>query len=105
MTIQQYQKQIIMLPMSEILSIKWTPERRAKLRELRGNMTLVELAKKLNESGIEISRQYLHKLETNEEVKGISPEIAEGITIVLGTTLTELLCLDYRLIVLPGIDM
>lgn len=101
---QLQKKQIIMLPMSEVLSIKWTAERRSRLRELRGNIALVELAKKLSETGVSISRQYLYKLETDEDVKGISPEIVEGLAITLGVTVTELLCLDSQLIVLPGID-
>ena len=101
MTAQAQKKEIIMLPMSEVLSIKWTAKRRAKLRELRGEMPLTEFTRKLNEHGITISRQYLYRLETDDEVKGISPEIIEGISTVLGVTTIDLLCLDSRIIALP----
>ncbi|MBW4508285.1 MAG: helix-turn-helix transcriptional regulator [Scytonematopsis contorta HA4267-MV1] len=94
-----------MLPMSEVLSIKWTPERRSKLREIRGRIPLVDIASRLNEVGVEISRQYLYKIETSDDVKGVSPEIIEGLAIVLGVSVTELLCLDSRLIVLPRVDI
>ena len=95
-----HKKQIIMLPISEVLSIKWTGDRRAKLRQLRGEMALADLARKLKHKGVTISRQYLHRLETDEEVKGVSTEIVEGLATVLGVTLTDMLCLDSRLIML-----
>ena len=96
-----HKKQIIMLPMSEVLSIRWTGDRRAKLRQLRGETALADLARKLNDIGVTISRQYLHRLEIDEEVKGVSTEVVEGLATVLGVTITDLLCLDSRLIVLP----
>ena len=105
MEIQVQKKEIIVLPMNEVLSIKWTVERRKKLCRLRGSMPLTDLARKLSETGVSISRQYLYKLEGDEDVKGISPEIIEGLAIVLGVTVTELLCLDCRLIMLPSTDM
>jgi transcriptional regulator with XRE-family HTH domain len=98
-------KEILMLPMSEVRVVKWNAERRTKLRELRGSMTLVDLTRKLSDAGIYISRQYLYKLQSDKDVKGISPEIIEGLAIVLGVTVTELLCLDCRLIMLPSTDM
>jgi len=96
-----HKKQIIMLPMSEVMSIRWTGDRRIKLRQLRGEMALADLARKLNDIGVTISRQYLHRLETDEEVKGVSTEIIEGLATVLGVTVTDLLCLDSRLVMLP----
>jgi DNA-binding Xre family transcriptional regulator len=93
-----------MLPMSEILSIKWSTQRGSRLRQMRGEIALADLARKLNDEGIVISRQYLHRLETDEEVKGVSTEIIEGLSIVLGVTVTDLLCLDSRLVVLSWVD-
>lgn len=100
MTTDLQKKQIIMLPMSEVLSVRWNEQRSRKLRSLRGEMALADLARKLNDIGITISRQYLHKLETDDEVKGVSTEIIEGLSTVLGVTVTDLMCLDSRLILL-----
>jgi len=96
-------KEIVMLPMSEILSIKWTDERRQRLRELRGSMTLVELAKRLDSNGIKVSRQYLHKMETDSEVRGASPEIVQGLCAVFNVSAADLLCLNSQKILQIGV--
>ncbi len=95
-----HKKRIIMLPMSEVLSIRWTKDRQAKLHQLRGELAYADLARKLNDAGITISRQYLHRLENDEDVKGVSTEVIEGLATVLGVTVTDLLCLDSRLVLL-----
>ena len=96
-------KEVVMLPMSEILSIKWTEERRRRIRELRGDMTLVELAKKLDSNGIKVSRQYLHKMETDSDVRGASPELVQGLCAVFNVTEADLLCLNSQRILQIGV--
>ncbi|WP_224095449.1 helix-turn-helix domain-containing protein [Nostoc sp. MS1] len=97
-------QEVVMLPLSEVGSIKWTQHRGQKMRLLRGNLTLVALAKKLAEHEIEISRQYLNRMETDPEVKGASPELVMGLCKVLNCSLAELLCLKETKIVQLGVD-
>jgi transcriptional regulator with XRE-family HTH domain len=96
-------KEVVMLPMSEILSIKWTEERRQRMRELRGDMTLVELAKKLEDNGVTVSRQYLHRMETDSKVRGASPELVWGLCKVFNVSEAELLCLNSQKIIHLGV--
>lgn len=97
-------KEIIMLPLSEIISIRWTEERQRQLRRVRGETKLAELARKLAAVGVSVSRQYLHRLETDPEVRGASPELIQGLCQVLDVSLSELLCLDSQKIVQLGVD-
>jgi DNA polymerase I-like protein with 3'-5' exonuclease and polymerase domains len=97
-------KEIVMLPLSEILSIKWTDERRQRLREIRGEMTLVELSKRLESHGIKVSRQYLHRMESDSDVRGATPELVQGICAVFNVTEADLLCLNSHKIVQLGVD-
>ncbi|MDF0552206.1 helix-turn-helix transcriptional regulator [Kamptonema sp. UHCC 0994] len=95
------QDEIVMMPLSEILSIRWTEERRKRLKELRKEypLTLSELNRRLSQQGVTVSRQYLSRMELDPEVKGISPELAKGLCGVLEVPLPELLCLNSQKIV------
>ena len=93
-----------MIPLSEVGSIKWTEQRSRKLRSLRGDMPLVSLSQKLKEHGVNISRQYLNKMETELEVKGATPDLITGLCKVFGCSLAELLCLKSTKIVQLWID-
>lgn len=101
---QEEVEEVVMLPLSEVGSIKWTKERGEKMRLLRGDMPLLTLSKKLAEKDVEISRQYLHRMETNSDVKSASPEIVTGLCKVFNCTLAELLCLKETKIVQLGVD-
>lgn len=101
---EAHQPEIIMLPLTEIASIRWTDERRERLRELRKDMKLSDLARKLAENGVSVSRQYLHRMETDPEVKGATPELVMGLSSVLGVPLSELLCLNSQKIMQLGVD-
>ncbi len=104
MASQEGTQEVVMLPLSEVGSIKWTEERGQKMRSLRGDMPLVTLSKRLAEHDVEISRQYLHKMETYSDVKGASPEIVTGLCKVFGCSLAEILCLKETKIVQLGVD-
>lgn len=104
MASQEGTREVVMLPLSEVGSIKWTEERGQKMRSLRGDMPLVTLSKRLAEHDVDISRQYLNRMETNTDVKGASPEIVAGLCKVFGCTLAELLCLKETRIVQLGVD-
>lgn len=104
MTRQEKVEEVVMLPLTEVGSIKWTKERGEKMRSLRGEMALLALSKKLAENDVEISRQYLHRMETFSEVKGASPELVAGLCKVFNCTLAELLCLKATKIVQLGLD-
>lgn len=97
-------EEVVMIPLTEVGSIKWTEQRSRKLRSLRGDMPLVSLSKKLKEHGVDISRQYLNKMETELEVKGATPEMIVGLCKVFGCSLAELLCLKSTNIVQLGVD-
>lgn len=97
-------KKIVMLPLSEILSVRWTEARQRQLRRLRGDVKLTELARKLAEAGVPVSRQYLHRMETDPEVKGASPELIQGLCQVLDVSFPELLCLESQRILQLGVD-
>ncbi|WP_242051597.1 XRE family transcriptional regulator [Nostoc sp. FACHB-280] len=101
---QEKEEEVVMLPLSEVGSIKWTKERGEKMRSLRGEMPLMALSKKLAENDVEISRQYLHRMETYSDVKGASPELVAGLCQVFNCTLAELLCLKETKIVQLGVD-
>ena len=85
-----------MLPLSEVLTVRWSAERRENLRSLRGQVTLVELARRVNESGVSISRPYLHRLENDPDVKGISTELLQAIALSLNISIGELLGLEEK---------
>lgn len=104
MASQEEQLEVVMLPLTEVGSIRWTNARGQKMRELRGNMPLLTLSKKLAELEVEISRQYLNRMETNTEVKNASPELVSGLCQVFGCTLAELLCLKSTKIVQLWVD-
>ncbi|WP_193200579.1 hypothetical protein, partial [Nostoc sp. MG11] len=72
-------EEVVMLPLTEVGSIRWTDARGHKMRALRGDIPLVTLSKKLAELEVEISRQYLNRMETNTEVKSASPELVTGL--------------------------
>lgn len=97
-------KEIIMLPLTEVLAVRWTSERRQKLRELRGDMPLTELARRLKEGGVSVSRQYLDRMETDDRVKGATPELLEGLSLALGVEIAQLLCLKQSKVVQLGVD-
>jgi DNA-binding Xre family transcriptional regulator len=97
-------EEVVMLPLSEVGSIVWTDARGHKMRELRGDMPLVTLSKKLAELKVDISRQYLNRMETNTDVKNASPELVTGLCKVFDCTLAELLCLKSTKIVQLGVD-
>lgn len=93
-----------MLPLTEISSIRWTDERRERLRELRKDMKLSDLARKLANDGVMVSRQYLYRMETDPNVRGATPELLVALSTVLGVSLSELLCLNSQSIVHLGVD-
>ena len=95
----------IMLPLEEIFSVRWTESRRNQLKKLRGKTSLASLAQKLNEKGVSVSRQYLYRLETDAEVRGISPDLLLGLCSVLEVSMSKLLCLKSQKIVQLGVDM
>jgi DNA-binding Xre family transcriptional regulator len=97
-------EEVVMIPLSEVGSIRWTEQRSRKLRSLRGNMPLVSLSQKLKEHNVDISRQYLNKMETELEVKGATPDLITGLCKVFGCSLAELLCLKSTKIVQLGVD-
>ncbi|WP_257236218.1 XRE family transcriptional regulator [Nostoc sp. 'Peltigera malacea cyanobiont' DB3992] len=97
-------KEVVMIPLSEVGSIRWTEQRSQKLRSLRGDMPLVSLSQKLKEHGVDISRQYLNKMETELEVKGATPELIVGLCKVFGCSLAELLCLKSTKIMQLRVD-
>ncbi|WP_341532143.1 helix-turn-helix transcriptional regulator (plasmid) [Nostoc sp. UHCC 0302] len=101
---QEEQPEVTMIPLTEVGSIKWTDARGQKMRELRGDIPLMALAKRLTEFEVDISRQYLNRIETNTEVKNVSPELITALCQVFGCTLAELLCLKSTKIVQLGID-
>jgi DNA-binding Xre family transcriptional regulator len=104
MSNQEGMEEVVMLPLSEVGSVKWTEERGRKMRLLRGDMPLVTLSRKLAESDVQISRQYLNRMEINSDVKNASPEYITGLCKVFGCTLAELLCLKSTKIVQLGVD-
>lgn len=97
-------EEVVMIPLTEVGSIRWTKQRSQKLRSLRGEMPLVSLSKKLKEHDVDISRQYLNKMETKLEVKGASLELLTGLCKVFGCSLAELLCLKSTKIVQLEVD-
>lgn len=99
-----HQPEIIMLPLTEISSIRWTDERRKRLRELRRDMKLSDLARKLANKGVAVSRQYLHRMEADPDVRGATPELLIGLSEVLEVPLSELLCLNSQNITQLGVD-
>jgi DNA-binding Xre family transcriptional regulator len=104
MASQEEQSEVVMLPLSEVGSIRWTDARGQKMRELRGDIPLMALSKRLTEFDVDISRQYLNRMETNTDVKNASPELVSGLCQVFGCTLAELLCLKSTKIVQLGVD-
>lgn len=92
-------REVVMLPLSEVLAVKWTDARRRKLKELRGDVPLAELARRLSKIGVTVSRQYLDRMEKDADVKGASPELLLGICQVLGVDVAQLLCLNQTKIV------
>ncbi|WP_341530285.1 helix-turn-helix transcriptional regulator [Nostoc sp. UHCC 0302] len=104
MTSQEEVEEIVMLPLTEVGSIRWTTARGQKVRELRGDIPLMALSKRLAEFEVDISRQYLNRMETNTDVKNASPELITALCKVFGCTLAELLCLKSTKIVQLGID-
>ncbi|WP_375504082.1 helix-turn-helix domain-containing protein [uncultured Nostoc sp.] len=104
MASKEEQSEVVMLPLSEVGSIRWTDTRGHKMRALRGDMPLVTLSKRLTEFEVDISRQYLNRMETNTDVKNASPKVITALCQVFGCTLAELLCLKSTLIVQLGID-
>lgn len=96
---EEEEGEIIFIPISEVRSILWSGKRANKLKHLRGDIKIPRLAEILKEKGVEISRQYLARLENDPEVRGISPELALGLCGVLGVPLSELLCLRAQKII------
>lgn len=105
MASKEEMKEVMMLPLTEVGSIKWTTVRGQKMRELRGDIPLMALSKRLTEFEVDISRQYLNRMETNTDVKNASPELITALCQVFGCTLAELLCLKSTKIVQLGIDI
>jgi|GEM_PF-5605771 len=101
---EAHQPEIIMLPLTEISSIRWTDERRTRLKELRKDMKLSELARKLASKGISVSRQYLQRMESDPDVRGANPELLVALAEVLEVSLAELLCLNSQKIMQLGVD-
>jgi transcriptional regulator with XRE-family HTH domain len=99
-----HQPEIIMLPLTEVSSIRWTDERRERLRELRKDMKLSDLARELANKGVSVSRQYLYRMESDPNVRGATPELLVALSNVLGVSLSELLCLNSQNIVQLGVD-
>jgi DNA-binding Xre family transcriptional regulator len=89
-------KETIMLPLSEVLTVKWSAQRRNNLRSLRGQISLMDLAKRVNDLGVTISRPYLHRLENDPEVKGISAELLQAIAQALDISIGDLLGLEEK---------
>lgn len=56
-------KEIIMVDIQHIATLKWTEEQGFKLLSLRGKMSRRELAEKTEELGTGIARQYIQQLE------------------------------------------
>jgi DNA-binding Xre family transcriptional regulator len=104
MSSQEQIEEVVMLPLTEVGSIRWTKERGQKMRSLRGDLPLVTLSKKLAEHDVDMSRQYLNRMETFTDVKSASPELVTGLCKVFGCTLAELLCLKSTKIVQLGVD-
>jgi DNA-binding Xre family transcriptional regulator len=104
MNSQEEMEEVVMIPLTEVGSIKWTDARGQKMHELRGDIPLMALAKRLTEFEVDISRQYLNRMETNTDVKNVSPELITALCKVFGCTLAELLCLKSTKIVQLGID-
>ncbi|MDZ8034061.1 helix-turn-helix transcriptional regulator [Nostoc sp. DedSLP04] len=98
-------EEVVMLPLTEVGSIKWTAARGQKMRELRGDIPLLNLSKRLTEFEVDISRQYLNRMETNTDVKNASPEVLTALCKIFGCTLAELLCLKSTKIVQLGVDV
>lgn len=97
-------QEVVMLPLSEVGSIKWTQQRGQKMRLLRGDLPLVTLSKRLAEHNVEISRQYLNRMEIEADVKTASPELVMGLCKVFNCSLAELLCLNETKIVQLWVD-
>jgi DNA-binding Xre family transcriptional regulator len=104
MASREEMEEVVMLPLTEIGSIKWTTARGQKMRELRGDIPLLNLSKRLTEFEVDISRQYLHRMETNTDVKNASPEVLTALCKIFGCTLADLLCLKSTKIVQLGVD-
>ena len=94
--IKDNENEVIMLPLSEVASIKWTPERGRNLQRLRGEMPMLELARRVENNGYKVSRQYLQKLESDPSVKGVCPKMLKAVCKSLGITMSEILGLPSR---------
>ena len=103
-SLNQQNNEVIMLPLSEITSIKWTIERGRNLKSLRGQMSLQDLAERVGICGYKVSRQYLNRLESDPTIKGASPEMLRAICEALGVSLSTLLNLPYQKILQLGGD-
>ncbi len=101
---QQNNDEVIMLPLSEIVAIRWTVKRGKNLKKIRGQMSLQQLARKVADNGYEVSRQYLQRLESDPSVQGVPPEMLRAISESLEVKLSDLLCLPSKKILQLGVD-
>ncbi|MEM6399173.1 MAG: helix-turn-helix transcriptional regulator [Cyanobacteria bacterium P01_D01_bin.116] len=56
-------KEVFMIDVQHIATLKWTQEQASKLLYLRGKMSRRELAEKTEQLGTGIARQYIQQLE------------------------------------------
>jgi hypothetical protein len=67
-------------------------------------MKLSDLARNLADKGVQVSRQYLYRMESDPNVRGAAPELLIALSNVLGVSLSELLCLNCQNITQLGVD-
>jgi DNA-binding Xre family transcriptional regulator len=85
-----------MIPLEDVLSVRWTEEKRKNLQKARGRLSLAELSQRLISLNVSVSRQYLHRMEIDPDVKGVSFELIKALCAVLDVSLEEILCLDCQ---------
>lgn len=83
-----------MIPLEDVLSVRWTEEKRKKLQKARGGLSLAELSQRLVALNVSVSRQYLHRMENDPSIKGASFGVIEALCSVLEISLEDILCLN-----------
>lgn len=96
----------IAIEIEHIMSICWTKQRAQNLRSVRflRNLSQEKVSLLLEQQGVQISRQYLNRMESGAGVKGVSPQILRELCKVLGVTMPEMLCLKPDEVLCSGVD-
>lgn len=90
-------KEVLMIDIEHIATLRWTEEQASKLLFLRGKMSRRELAEKTEELGTGIARQYIQQLEQphmfikriKSDYLTVSIEVVQVLCEALGTDVTE----------------